>query len=445
LQKKLFGTDGVRGLVNINLTPETAYKIGKALAQIYDNKLEKIKVIVAKDTRASSDMLQTAICSGLLAQGANVEFAGVMPTGAVSFLAKKLKANAGVMITASHNDVKYNGIKIFNGNGFKLTISQEYQIERLVNEDKNLLVDYKNVGQLKFNKNATKLYQGYLLDNISGFFDNFNICLDCANGAGSSVAPKILKSLKANVVVMHSTSNGFNINKNCGATNLASLSKKVKSGKFDIGFALDGDADRLMTVDENGRVVDTDSLIFLLAKNFNKKNKLNNNALATTIMSNYGLEVSLKEYDILLHRTKIGDKYVIDHMLEYDLNFGAENSGHYIFKNFVTTSDAIFSMIKILQLLKQKNKPISELIKSVKKYPQVLLNLEVDEDKKLEVMKNAYLFKQIKKCKRKLKNKGRVIVRPSGTENLIRVMVEGLDEKLVKKIANHLKKVIEKI
>jgi phosphoglucosamine mutase len=440
--QKLFGTDGIRGIANKTLTCETAYKVGKALAQIYSTELEKIKIVVGKDTRKSCDMLQAALISGIMAMGASVELVGIMPSGGVAYLAKKLKAHAGVVITASHNEASYNGIKIFNGNGYKLTTMQELQIEQLVFEDSSELVKNEKIGQININKKASEAYIKYLIGDLEGFFSGISVCLDCANGAGSVLAPKIFKKLGVNLTVINNKRDGISINEKCGATDLNSLIKKLKSEKCDIGFALDGDADRLMTVDEKGKTVDADNLIYLLAKDLKQKNKLNGNSAVGTIMSNYGLELMLKEENISLKRTQVGDKYIVDFMLENSLNFGGEQSGHFVFKNYVTTADGIASAIQILKLLKQQEKPISELFKSVKKLPQILLNIKVDEDKKQAIISNPELLAKIKQCEKQLENIGRVVIRASGTENVIRIMVEGKNENLVKNIAKTLKNVV---
>lgn len=382
MQNKLFGTDGVRGIANKTLMPETAYKIGKALALIYSSELTKVKVIIGKDTRVSSDMIESALISGIMAQGADVVLLGVIPSGGVSYLAKKLKANAGVMITASHNEASYNGIKIFNGNGYKITRSQELQIEQLVYENDKELVENKKIGQITRDIRAIKCYQDYLVERLNGFFNGLKVCLDCANGAGRAIAPSVFKKLGVQLEVINNKKNGLLINKNCGATSLDSLSKKMKSGNYDIGFALDGDADRLMVIDEKGKVVAADDIIFLLAKDLKIKNMLESNIVVGTVMSNFGLEIMLKENGIKLYRTKVGDKYVTDYILEHNLMLGGESSGHFIFKNYVITADGILSAINILKLLKEYKKPLSELLGEVKKFPQILINIIVDENKK---------------------------------------------------------------
>ena len=271
MQNKLFGTDGVRGVANKTLTPDTAYKIGKAIAIIYSNEIKKVKVVVGKDTRQSGDMIESALISGLMAQGADVEILGVIPSGGVAYLAKKLMANAGVVISASHNEASYNGIKIFNGNGYKITRSQELQIEQLVFDDANKLAENEKIGQIIYNKRAINLYKDYLIERLNGFFNGIKVCLDCANGAGRVIAPKVFRAYGVNLTTINTSKNGLLINKNCGATNLQSLIKKMQSGNFDIGFALDGDADRLMTVDEKGNIIDADDIIFLLAKSLKIK------------------------------------------------------------------------------------------------------------------------------------------------------------------------------
>ena len=443
--KKLFGTDGARGIANEGLTPIIAYNIGKALALIYKNKLERVKIVVGKDTRMSSDMLCASLCAGITAHGGRVELLGVIPTAGVAYLYKNIKVYEWIIILAYNNIASYNGIKVFNGNGYKITKKQEQQIEELVFDETNFLVKNSEIGKIIYNKSAIHKYKSYLLNKQNNIFKGIKICLDCANGAGGVIAPKVLSELGAKVSVINNSKNGNLINKNCGATNLKNLSETVKMGNFDVGFALDGDADRLMTVDENGEIISGDGMLFLIAKNLYLKNKLNNNVAVGTSMTNFGIEKSLNDLGIKLARTEVGDKYIVEYILKNDLTFGGEQSGHFVFKNYSTTADGILSAIEILKVLKENNEPISKLIKDIIHYPQILINLPVSEIKKQKIMESELVDAEVKNCQNQLLDSGRVVVRASGTESVIRIMLEGKQEKMLEKLAKKLKKVIKKV
>lgn len=444
MYQKLFGTDGVRGIANVELTPSIAYNLGKALALIYNVQIGKVKIVIGKDTRLSCDMLESAFASGAMAHGAEIELLGIVPSASVAYLAKQLKANAGVVISASHNNAEYNGIKIFNGNGYKITDLQEKQIEQIVTENKNLLVDNEFIGKITYNKKAIDIYEKYIKNSFETSFRESKICLDCANGAGYLIAPKIFEGLCRKLKVVFNKNDGNLINKNCGATSVENLSKFVKNGDFDIGFALDGDADRLIVLDELGNIVDGDGCLFLIAIYMKRKGLLKNNTVVGTVMSNYGLEVSLKEFGISLNRTSVGDKNVINEMLKGGFNLGGESSGHLIFLDKSTTSDAILTAIQILELLKEEKKPLSKLVSEMKKYPQLIVNIKVNKINKLKILQSDLLQEQIKLCEQQIFNKGRLVVRASGTENLIRIMVEGEDKILINKIALKLQQDIKK-
>ncbi|PKK96082.1 MAG: phosphoglucosamine mutase [Tenericutes bacterium HGW-Tenericutes-4] len=442
---KLFGTDGVRGVVSETLTNEIAYKIGRAIPHLYDSSVDKIKIAVGKDTRVSSDMLESALIAGLMESGADVTCLGVIPSAAVSYLSKVLKTNVGVMITASHNPYYYNGIKIFNGNGFKLTKMQEAQIEELVQNNKFTTLPNEQLGQKTDCNKATQCYENYLISNASGFFDGLSIVVDCANGAGSKVFTWTLKKLGVRVKTLFTSKNGLKINKDCGATHLEALCNEVKKGGYDIGFALDGDADRLMIVDENGKVVVGESVFYLFSKYLKEKKQLKNNTVVSTVMSNASLEEALKKIGISLIITQVGDENVVEEMLKNNLNFGGETSGHYMFSNAVTTSDGILSAILFLNLLKEYNLPVSKLTNLFSLYPQKVKNIAVEESQNQVVLNSELVQKKIKEWEQKLNKKGRILLRASGTEKVIRLLVEAKDEKIVNEIIINLENEIKKL
>jgi phosphoglucosamine mutase len=443
LGKKLFGTDGVRGVVGKTITTELAYKIGRAIPFLYDNSVDAIKVVVGKDTRVSSDMLESALVAGLLESGADVIKVGMMPSAGVAYLSKVKKANTGVMITASHNPAYYNGIKIFNGNGFKLTKMQELQIEELVH--KNNFLPSKRLGQIKPCKKATNCYENYILSNASGFFHGLSVLVDCANGAGSKVFVWALKKLGARVKALCVSKNGENINKNCGATNTKQLCDAVKQGGFDVGFALDGDSDRLVIVDEFGVELAGERVLYLFATHLKQKNLLKNNTIVSTVMSNMALKEQLQKQNIFLITTPVGDENVVEAMLQNNLNFGGETSGHYLFENVVTTSDGILSAIQFLNLLKERGEKVSKLASDMELYPQKLINFTVTKEQKERILTNETLLDTIKQFQADQKNAPRILLRASGTEQVIRLLVEAKSKEVVDKISKNLEQKINQL
>ena len=432
VNKKLFGTDGVRGVANQKMTPELAYNIGKATALIY-NTNKRGKIIIGKDNRKSSDMLETAFISGALSHGANVERIGVITSAGVCYLAKQLRANAGVMITASHNPAEYNGIKIFNGNGVKLTDTQQTQIEQIVYKNRNLKVKNRKIGALRENFEAISEYMSFLKNSIYGDFEDFYVCIDCANGAGSEIVSKVFKDLKIKHKRINKKKNSLLINKSCGATHPNFLSKTVKDGNFNIGFALDGDADRLVVVDSNGEVISGDDILFLIANYLKAKGELKNNIVVGTVMTNYSLEQKFKEQNIKLIRTKVGDRFVVKEMIKQGANLGGEQSGHFVFFDKLESSDGVLSALQILKVLRDGNLSLKNLPNTFIKMPQILVNIKVSESDKWKVMKSEELLSEIKDINDEFKGEGRLVVRASGTENVIRIMVESFNEKKLKK------------
>lgn len=439
---RLFGTDGVRGVANADLTPLMAFHLGRAGACTLSKNDKKPVFIVGKDTRISGDMLEAALVAGICSAGADVIRAGIVPTPAVSYLARRFEADAGVVISASHNPMEYNGIKFFNGQGYKLPDEIEDEIEFLVkNPNKSI---QRPVGQYvgKTHKiDGKNLFKEFIKSVPKTKFKDFRIALDTANGAAFEVAPETFSELGAEVSVINNNPDGCNINNGCGSTNPKALSEFVKSIRADIGFAFDGDADRLIAVDEKGEIVDGDHIMAICGIHLKNQGKLAKNTIVTTIMSNIGLEMALKNYDIKMVRTKVGDRYVLEEMLKSGYNFGGEQSGHIIFSDHNTTGDGLVTAINLLQVLADKGQPLSELKKVMKVYPQVLLNVQVKD--KSRYNDNDKIKKAINEQERELNETGRVIVRPSGTEPLVRVMVEGEDENKICKIAQKIADIVK--
>lgn len=440
---KLFGTDGVRGVVNKQLTPELAYKIGRNGAYVLTKKVSKPTILIGRDTRISGELLESAIITGILSIGVNVIKVGVITTPGLAYLIKKLNADAAVMISASHNPFEDNGIKFFGNDGYKLLDKTEVEIEELINKDSDTLPRPigENIGLVFEKTEAKKLYSEYLKTTINNSFKGVKIVLDTANGAAFEIAPKIYNEIGADVIILNNTPNGININDKCGSTHPEELIKAVKEHKADIGLAFDGDADRLIAVDENGQIVDGDYIMAICAKHLSEKKQLKGNTLVSTVMSNMGLYKATEKLGINNEQTKVGDRYVIETMREKGYNLGGEQSGHIIFLDYNTTGDGILSSIQLVNVMIEKKLPLSKLSQVMIKYPQVLENVYVLD--KNEYSNNENIVSVINEVKSSLGNNGRVLVRASGTESLIRVMVEGPDEEdlknYVKKIANVIK------
>ena len=436
---RLFGTDGARGIAGSELTADLAMKIGASAAYILgENK--KIKVIVGMDTRYSGDMLACAVNAGLLSMGADVIFVGVVPTPAVSFLVTHLKADMGVMISASHNPAKYNGIKLFNNKGYKLADEIEEKIEHYILDEK--LPECTNIGRYERDENLKNKYINFLC-TLANDYNGLKVVVDCANGSASATAPTLFEKLNVNAKIIFDNPDGVNINDNCGSTHLDNLINYVKKNKFDLGIAFDGDADRCLFVDEDGNIIDGDYILAIVALNLKKKNKLKNNTLVGTILSNLGLIKFCNENDINFSATKVGDRYVLEEMILKDYVIGGEQSGHIIFKELATTGDGELTALQILSIISEENKSLKECSKIMKKYPQVSRNIKVKNEDKKEVFTNDEINNVINKSKDILKDTGRIIVRPSGTEPLIRVMIEGNDLDLINQLLNDIAHVIE--
>ena len=443
---RLFGTDGARGVANSELTCELAMKIGRAAAMVLtESCAHKPKVLIGMDTRASSHMLAAAIGAGLCSVGADVLIIDVVPTPAVAFLVKEYDYDAGVMISASHNPCEYNGIKIFQGNGYKLPDELENEIEEIILDETKLppVVLGGDVGKISFSSKAVDDYIFHLAMTADGDFKGMKIALDCANGSASVTARALFTRLGAKCCIINETPNGTNINENCGSTHLEQLQKFVVENKCDIGFAFDGDADRLLVVDENGEVVDGDKIIAVCSKFMKENNKLKNNTAVVTVMSNMGFFKFCEKNGINCVKTKVGDRYVLEEMVKNGFVIGGEQSGHIIFLDYATTGDGQMSAIQVLNVLKHTGKKISELASEMQVYPQVLINVRVSNFGKARLEKDEEVQLAIREASEELGDTGRVLVRVSGTEPLVRVMLEGEDYNQIKSLAESIAKVIE--
>ena len=443
---RLFGTDGARGVANSELTCELAMKIGRAAAMVLtESCAHKPKVLIGMDTRASSHMLAAAIGAGLCSVGADVLIIDVVPTPAVAFLVKEYDYDAGVMISASHNPCEYNGIKIFQGNGYKLPDELENEIEEIILDETKLppVVLGGDVGKISFSSKAVDDYIFHLAMTADGDFKGMKIALDCANGSASVTARALFTRLGAKCCIINETPNGTNINENCGSTHLEQLQKFVVENKCDIGFAFDGDADRLLVVDENGEVVDGDKIIAVCSKFMKENNKLKNNTAVVTVMSNMGFFKFCEKNGINCVKTKVGDRYVLEEMVKNGYVIGGEQSGHIIFLDHATTGDGQMSAIQVLNVLKSTGKKISELASEMQVYPQVLITVRVSNFGKARLDKDEEVQLAIREASEELGDTGRVLVRVSGTEPLVRVMLEGEDYNQIKSLAESIAKVIE--
>lgn len=439
---KLFGTDGVRGIANKELTIELATKIGIAAANVLTEENKELTILIGSDTRLSSSMLIAAVASGLCSNGANVINLGVVPTPAVSYLVKKYKADAGIMISASHNSFEYNGIKIFDQNGLKLPDLIEEEIEKIIEDGIINNIDDKKIGIIENNFNAYNEYINYLLTTVNNITD-MKVVFDLANGSSCITAPTLFSKVLKNPIFIANEPNGININEECGSTHLDNLINYVKENKMDLGIAFDGDADRCMFIDSEGNIIDGDYVLAMTALNMKKHKNLKKNTVVGTILSNLGLVKFCEENNFNFVATKVGDRYVLEEMLLKDYNIGGEQSGHIIFKDYMNTGDGELTALQILQILSDENKSLNEYSKIMKKYPQVTKNITVKPEEKKDFFLDKDIEKAIKIAKEKLQDNGRIVVRPSGTEPLIRVMLEGQNIEEITNILNQVSSVIE--
>lgn len=421
---RLFGTDGVRGIFGEKLTCDLAYRLGRAGATVLGENTDRNPiVIIGRDTRKSGDDLTEYLCKGIKAAGGTAISLGIIPTPAVAFLVKEYKADAGIVVSASHNTYEYNGIKFFNGEGYKLSDEMEDRIETILYEDTE-----EKSGYIKNDEEGgRKAYVEHLLSVANYRAKNIKVVLDCANGAAYQTAPAVYEKLGAFVVTMGNTPDGTNINLDCGSTHPEALSKRVVAEGADLGLAFDGDADRLIAVDEKGNIVDGDRIICICADILNEEGRLCGKPVTGTVMSNLGFHKYLNGMDIETVSTKVGDRYVLASMLETGSMLGGEQSGHIIFRDYATTGDGTLASIKLVEAMVNSGKKLSELAEKIKIYPQVLVNAKVKEEYKEKYESDPEIAAAIKALEEKMAGEGRVLIRPSGTEPLVRVMIEGKD------------------
>ena len=449
--RKYFGTDGIRRIANTELSPNLVYRVAKAGAYALAKHTDHAPtILIGRDTRISGTLIESAMTAGFLSYGANVKSLGVIPTPAVAYLTKKLKADAGVVISASHNTYEFNGVKYFSNKGMKIPDDLEEEIEEMMDSEK--LNDFTAVND----KIGTSEVRQDLLDEYVYFFrknfeedfenfdkDNFVVAIDTANGATSVVAEKVFAALGIKHYIMNNTPNGININENCGSTHLDMLKKYVVENTCNLGIAYDGDGDRCLAVDENGNEIDGDKLLAIISNYMKEKGTLKKNTVVATVMSNLGLKKYAENNGLNIVQTKVGDRYVLEEMLKNGYNLGGEQSGHIIFLDYNPTGDGILTSLMLIRVMLEKQKSASELCKIIKAYPQVLVNAKVSHDKKELYKSDEEIQKEIQKLEEEFSGNGRVLIRPSGTEPLIRVMIEGEDQQYIRQKAETLAKLIE--
>ncbi|OGP95293.1 MAG: phosphoglucosamine mutase [Deltaproteobacteria bacterium RBG_16_47_11] len=447
MTRKLFGTDGIRGVANVDpMTGEVAIQLGRAIAHIFKEVKGKHRIVIGKDTRLSGYMLETALASGICSMGADVMLVGPLPTPGIAFITTSMRANAGVVISASHNPYYDNGIKIFSQDGFKLPDEMEHRIEELVlsNHLHSLRPTANEVGKAHRIDDAIGRYVVFLKNTFPNHLtlDGLRIALDCANGAAYRVAPMVLEELGAEVIPMGVDPNGENINDHCGSLYPEMVSRLVLEKGADIGIALDGDADRIVFVDRKGKEIDGDYILAICALQMLSENKLKKGTLVTTVMSNIGLDRTIKNGGGKVIRTQVGDRYVVEEMVRGDYNLGGEQSGHTIFLDYNTTCDGILTALQVLAIMKQKERPLDEMAKVMEPLPQVLYNVKVKEKRTLSEFPE--IEKRIRQIEKTLGQSGRILVRYSGTEPFLRIMVEGEDETRLHQFAQDLVELVKK-
>ena len=443
---RLFGTDGVRGVANEELTPLLAMQLGQAGAYVLTKEKEhKPTIMVGCDTRISGDMLANALMAGVCSVGANAVYVGVMPTPAIAYLTKKYKVDAGVVISASHNPVEFNGIKFFDGNGYKLSDELEDEIEALI---KSNMKDVKfptgaQVGKIKYRTDAREEYINHSIKAVPVDLSNLKIVVDCAEGASFYTSIEALKELGANIIAIHNMPDGTNINANCGSTHMEELQARVVYEKANVGLAFDGDADRLLAVDEKGEIIDGDQIMAIIGNHMKNKGTLKKDTIVVTVMSNLGFTIMARENGINTEQTKVGDRYVLERMREIGASLGGEQSGHVIFLDENTTGDGLLSALHLLEVMVDTGKPLSELANIMTVLPQALVNAMVPNHKKDSYMEYPEIAEAIAKLEEKFSGEGRVLIRPSGTEPKVRVMIEGKNQDEINKDAKELAELIQ--
>ena len=442
---RMFGTDGVRGIANQELTAELAFKLGRAGAAVLTHGTEKPRILVGKDTRVSGDMLENALIAGILSVGAQAIRVGVVPTPAIAYLTREYKADAGVMISASHNPVEFNGIKFFDGTGMKLKDSVEDEIQDII---ENRLEELPNpigseLGRIIDEDNANDDYIDFAIKTIDNRLNGLKVALDCANGASYRVAVDAFRKLGAEVYVINDNPDGYNINKASGSTHPEELQRYVVEKGCDLGLAFDGDADRCLAVDEKGNLVNGDFILLVTGLVLKKAGKLKGDTIVVTVMSNMGLDIAAAEHGLKLEKTKVGDRYVLENMMKNGYVLGGEQSGHVIFLDHNTTGDGLVTGLQIASILASEGKKLSELTSVMKELPQVLVNVKGTDKIKTIHEKDAEVIERIKSIENQLQGKGRVLIRPSGTEPLLRIMLEGEDQEEITALANDLAELIK--
>ncbi len=443
---RLFGTDGVRGVANTELTGELAFRLGRAGAYVLTKeKKHSPRILVGMDTRISGDMLENALVAGICSVGAHAVLAGVVPTPAVAYLVRKYRLDAGVVISASHNPVEYNGIKFFNHQGYKLSDELEDEIEDIIMSRPEILPSPTGIGlgTRSYAEEALDDYIAFLTKTTAERFSGIKVALDCANGASYKAAPIAMLDLGASLCIIHNEPDGTNINDKCGSTHMEDLKELVKENGADIGFAFDGDADRCLAVDENGELIDGDKILAICGLDMKKNGTLQKDTIVGTVMSNLGLTMMGRDNNIHIQQTSVGDRYVLERMLDEGYNLGGEQSGHVIFLDHNTTGDGILTAIQLLSVLKRSGKKASELAQIMETMPQVLVNARVNNAKKNNYMEDDIIRKAITELETEFSQDGRVLIRTSGTEPLVRVMIEGKDIEKMKQEAKKLAVLIE--
>lgn len=445
---RMFGTDGVRGVAGTELTIELAMKLGQAGAYVLTKEREhQPTIIVGCDTRISGGMLANALMAGICSVGANAIYAGVVPTPAIAYLARKHKVDAGVVISASHNPMEFNGIKFFNGEGYKLSDQLEDEIEALIKDDmKDVpMPTGSGIGKIEYRLDIKEEYISFMKKQAPVDLSGLKIVVDCAEGAAYYTSVKTLKDLGARLVALHTHPDGTNINANCGSTHMEELQARVVYEKADIGIAFDGDADRMLAVDETGKIVDGDQIMAIIGSHMKQQGRLKRDTIVVTVMTNLGFTLMGEKEGIHVEKTKVGDRYVLEHMVANGYNLGGEQSGHIIFLDDNTTGDGLLSALHLLRVMKDTGKKLSELAEIMEVLPQALVNAKVPNHKKEHYMEYAEIAEAIQELEQKFNGEGRVLIRPSGTEPMVRVMIEGKDQKAIEEEAEKLAELITNI
>ena len=449
--RKYFGTDGIRRIANTELSPDLVYRVAKAGAYVLSKHTDHIPtILIGRDTRISGTLIESAMVAGFLSYGANVKILGVLPTPGVAYLTKKLKADASVVISASHNTYEFNGVKYFSNKGMKIPDELEEEIEEVMDSDKLSSFSAVNdkIGVSEIRTDLLDEYVYFFRKNFEEDFENLNmsdfvVAIDTANGATSVVAEKVFTALGIKHYILNNTPNGTNINDNCGSTHLDVLKKYVVENKCNLGIAYDGDGDRCLAIDENGNEIDGDKILAVISNYMKEKGTLKQDTVVATVMSNLGLKKYAESNNINFEETKVGDRYVLERMLEKGYNLGGEQSGHIIMLDYNPTGDGILTSLMLTKILLEENVSASEACKIINIYPQVLVNAKVSSDKKYDYEKDEEIKNEIEKLEKEFSGNGRVLIRPSGTEPLVRVMIEGTDKEYIKKKAENIAKLIE--